>query len=90
MLRWDRYGFHENCNRTRYVELLFLHPVGSARHVVHSVRPGRETSMYYFSCLAGTSMDLRKSASGHIVPNLCFLHPEGSASNVVHSGASST
>jgi hypothetical protein len=31
---------------------------------------------------------LTKSASGHIMPNLCFLHPEGSAGYIVHSGAS--
>jgi hypothetical protein len=90
MLGWDQYGFHKNCNGTRSVEILFLHPVGCARHVVHSVRPGRETSMHYFSCSGGTSMDLTKSALGHVVPNLCFLHPEGSAGNVVHFCASST
>jgi hypothetical protein len=35
MLRWDRNGFHKNCNGTRYVELLFLHLVGSVGDVVH-------------------------------------------------------
>jgi hypothetical protein len=36
MLRWDRYGFHKKYSETRYVELVFIHPVGSADHVVHS------------------------------------------------------
>jgi hypothetical protein len=88
MLGLHRYGFHKNCNGTRYVELLFLHPVGSARHVVHSVRLRHETSMHYFSCSGGTSTDLTKSASGHVGPNFCFLHPEGSVGNIVHSDAS--
>jgi hypothetical protein len=62
--------------------------VVSARHVVHSVRLGREKSMHYFSCSGGTSTDLTKSASGHVGPNLCFLHPEGSAANIVRFSAS--
>jgi hypothetical protein len=61
MLGWDRYGFHKNCKGARYIELLFLDPVGSARHVVHSLHLGRETSMHYFSCSGGTSTDLTKS-----------------------------
>jgi hypothetical protein len=36
MLGWDRYGFHKICIGSSYVELLFLHPVVSPRHVVHS------------------------------------------------------
>jgi hypothetical protein len=36
MLRWTQYGFHEMYVGTRYVALLFLHPVGYAGHAVHS------------------------------------------------------
>jgi hypothetical protein len=35
MLGWDRYGFNEKRNGTRYAKLLFLHPVGSMGYVVH-------------------------------------------------------
>jgi hypothetical protein len=77
ILRWDRYGFHKKLIATHYAELVFLHPVGSVGHVVHPVRPGRETSIYYFSYSDGTSTDSTKSTSGHIMSNLCFLHPVG-------------
>jgi hypothetical protein len=31
---WAQSSFHKKC--TRYVELVFLHPVGSAGHIMHS------------------------------------------------------
>jgi hypothetical protein len=35
MLSWAWCGFYKNRPRTRYAELVLLHPVGSAGHVVH-------------------------------------------------------
>jgi hypothetical protein len=78
MLGWYRYRFHEKHTGTRYVELVFLHPVGSTGHVVHSARPGCETSEHYFSCLGGSGMDSKKHNGTHYV-ELVFLHLAGSA-----------
>jgi hypothetical protein len=72
MLGWDRYGFHKRSAETYYAELVFLHPLGSMGHVVHSVHLGRETSTQYFSCFGGTGIVSIRRVSGHIMPNLWF------------------
>jgi hypothetical protein len=63
----------KKCARTRYIEDVFLHPLGSMGHVVHSLCPGREISMHYFTCLGGPSEDPIKSEPGHVKQNLCFF-----------------
>jgi hypothetical protein len=36
MLTWAWYRFDKKCIGTHYIKAVFLHPVGSAGHVVHS------------------------------------------------------
>jgi hypothetical protein len=37
MLGWDWYGHDKTCAGSGFTEIVFLHPVGTAGHVVHSV-----------------------------------------------------
>jgi hypothetical protein len=73
LLEWDEYGFYKMRDGTPYTKLVFLHPMGYAGRVVHVVRPRRETSMHYFSCLGGTGTDSKNSTSRHVTLNLCFV-----------------
>jgi hypothetical protein len=50
MLWWDRYGYHKKCAGTCYAELVFLHPVGSMGHVVHSCIWGAKHRCTIFHC----------------------------------------
>jgi hypothetical protein len=72
MLGWAQCGIHKKHARTRYAELVFLQPMGSAGHVVDSGVSGRETSPHYISCSCGPSAVSIKRALGHVTLNLCF------------------
>jgi hypothetical protein len=67
-----RCGFNKKRARTCYIELVFLHPVGSTGLVMHSGAAGHETSTHYFSGSRGTGTDSIKSTPGHVTLKLCF------------------
>jgi hypothetical protein len=87
MHQWDQYGFDKKRFRTRYAELVFLHPVGSACHVVHSGASGARNDNALFFVLRWDCYGFDKKPFKTRYANLCFLHPEGSTGHIVHSGA---
>jgi hypothetical protein len=68
ILGWDQYGFHKKCSGAS--ELMFMHPVGSAGHVVHSQASKVRNLVHYFSFSGGTSTDSTKSVP--VCSNLCL------------------
>jgi hypothetical protein len=46
--RVDQYGFNKKLTGKHYAELVFLHSLGSAGHVLHSGTSGGEMSTHYF------------------------------------------
>jgi hypothetical protein len=71
---------------TRYAKLLFLHPVGSVGHVVHSGASGVRNVDALFFMLRLDRYAFDKKRVGRHYAELVFLHPVGSACHVVHSG----
>jgi hypothetical protein len=86
--RWDRYGFDKKRFRTRYAELHFLHPVGSAGHIVHfGASEARNVDTLFF-LLRWDQYRFDKKCIGTRYAELLFLYPVGSVGHIVHFGAS--
>jgi hypothetical protein len=88
ILGWDRYGFDKKRSMTRCAELVFLHPVGSAGHIVHSSASEARNIGTPFFMLGCDRYGFPKNRPGTHFTKLVFSHPVGYAGHVVHSGAS--
>jgi hypothetical protein len=84
MLWWDWYGFDKKCTRTHYIEIVFLHLVGSTGHVVHSGKSGARL----FFILGWTRSGFPKKHIRTRYAELVFLYLVGTAGHQVRSGAS--
>jgi hypothetical protein len=67
---------------------MFLHPVGSAGHVVQSGASEARNVETLFFMLDWDRYEFHKNCACTRYIELLFLHPVGSARQVVHSGAS--
>jgi hypothetical protein len=87
MAEWDCYGYEKKRAGTHYAELVFLHPVGSAGHVVHfGVFEARNVDPLFSRSGAPSAISI-KGALGHITLNLCFCIWWDIRGHVVHCGA---
>jgi hypothetical protein len=84
---WDRFRFNKKRASTRYAELVFLHPVRSAGHIVHSGAPGARNDDAHFFMFRWDRFRFNKKHDGTRSDELVFSHPVVSAGHVVHSGA---
>jgi hypothetical protein len=89
MLGWEQYGFDNKCIGTHYAELLFLHPVGSAGHVVHFGASGERIIDTIFFNVRWGRYEFDKKRFRTRYAELLFSHLVGSVGHVVHSDASS-
>jgi hypothetical protein len=87
MFRWDRYGFLEKHMGTHYTELVFLHLVGYAGHVVHYGASGAQNVDELFFMLGWARYEFLKKHIRTHYAKLVFLHLVGYAGHIVHSVA---
>jgi hypothetical protein len=88
MLGWARHDFHKKCAGSHYAELVFLHPVGSAGHVVHSCAIGVRNVIALFFLLRWDRYGFDKKHAGTHYAKLVFSNLMESMGHVVHSDAS--
>jgi hypothetical protein len=88
MLGWDQYGFLKKRVRTHYIELVFLDPMGSARHIMQSGVSGARNINTLFFLLGWARCCFHKKSTGSNYAELVFLLSVGSVGHVVYYGAS--
>jgi hypothetical protein len=72
---WDRYRSHKKLGRTQYAKLVFLHPVGSACHVLHSGASVAQNINTLFFILEWDRYGFQKEHARTRYAKLAFLHP---------------
>jgi hypothetical protein len=87
-LGWTGTESTKKCVGTRYAKPVFLHPLGSAGHVVHSGASGLQNVDALFFMLEWDQYRFHKKCAETPNAKLVFLHLVGSVGHVVHSSAS--
>jgi hypothetical protein len=88
MLRWAQCSFHKMQVGTSYTELVFLHPLGSIGHVVHSSVSGARNGDALFFTHRWAWCDIHKKRTRAHYAELVLLHLMGFARHIVHSSVS--
>jgi hypothetical protein len=73
---------------TQYTELLFLYPLVSVGHIVHSGASGSQNMIALFFMLAWDSYRFEKNGTRTRYAELVFLHTVGYVGFIVHTDAS--
>jgi hypothetical protein len=74
MLEWARCGLHKKRAGTPYGELVFLHPLRSAGHVVYYGTPGQQNGDSLFLMLRWARCGFHKRRAETCYFELVFLH----------------
>jgi hypothetical protein len=74
MLGWAQGSFHKKSAGTHFVELVFLHPVGSAGQLVHFSASEARNVITLFFMLGWNRYGFDKNTLGHVMPILCFCN----------------